>query len=259
MVRVIGIISGKGGVGKTTTAVNLAAALNSRFNKNIVVVDCNITTPHVGLSLGVVHDSLNTLNEVLLGKKSMDEVMHTFTPGFNIVPASLSTHDLKGIDIGKLGDALKEKFDDYDYVFLDGAPGLGREGVSAMLASDELIFIATPYLISISDIIRTKQIARDLGKNILGVVVNMKHEKHNELTERQIESFTQLPVLGVISYDKDILASLIAKRPVVFHKERSKTTKEFVRIASLVAGEMEVETEDWLSRLSNLFLKPFKR
>ena len=90
MVRVIGVISGKGGVGKTTTAVNLAATLNSRFNKNVVVVDCNVTTPHVSLSLGIVHDSLSTLNEVLLGKKEVNDVMHTFAPGFNVIPASLS-------------------------------------------------------------------------------------------------------------------------------------------------------------------------
>ncbi len=258
MVKIIGIVSGKGGVGKTTAAINLAATLNSNFNKNVVVVDCNVTTPHVGLSLGLVHDSLSTLNEVLLGKRKIEEAMHTFSPGFSIVPASLSVHDLKGIEIGKLGESLKEKFDDYDYVFLDSAAGLGREGVSTMLASDELILVATPYLISMSDIIRAKQIANEMKKDTLGIIVNMKHEKHNELTEKQIESFTQLPVLGVIQYDKEILASLIAKQPIVFRDGRSKTSKEFVKIARTISGEEYIEEDGWLSRLTNLFSKAFK-
>ena len=259
MAKLIGILSGKGGVGKTTSAVNLAAALNSTFNKNVVVVDCNITTPHVGLTLGLVHDSISTLNEVLVGKKRMEEVMHSISPGFSVVPASLSIHDLKGIDISKLGDTLKEKFDDYDYVFLDGAAGLGRESVSTIRASDELIFVATPYLTSISDIIRLKQTTNEIGKNILGTIVNMKHKMHSELTEKQIENFTQLPVLGVISYDDEVLSSLVAKQPIVFHNERSKTSKEFVKIASMIAGEDYLREDNWLSRLTEFFFKPFKR
>ncbi len=258
MVRVIGIISGKGGVGKTTTAINLAAALSSEFDKHVALVDCNVTTPHIGLALGVIHDSFSTLNEVLLGKKEMEEVLHYFSPGFSVIPASLSVHDLKGIDISKLHEAIKEKFSVHDFVLLDSAPGLGKEAVSSILASDELIFVTTPHLISISDVIRTKQITKDLGKDILGIIVNMKHEKHSELTERQIESFTQLPILGVINYDKDILSSLAVKQPLVFLDKNSKTSKEFVRIASFILGEMPSTRDDWISRLSNFFYNAFK-
>ena len=258
MPRIIGVISGKGGVGKTTTAINLGAAFSSKFNKKVTIVDCNITTPHVSLALGLAHDSFSTLNEVLLGKKEFEEVVHYFSPGLSIIPASLSVHDLKGIDIGKLDETIKEKFEVHDFVILDSAPGLGKEAMSTILASDELVFVTTPHLVSISDVIRTKQIARNLGKDILGVIVNMKHDKHSELTDRQIENFTQLPVLGVINYDKDILSSLTAKQPLVLMNEKSKTSKEFIKIASLIAGKEIKMRNDWFSRFSDYFYRIFK-
>ena len=63
--RVLGIVSGKGGVGKTTIATNLALAL-SEIGREVVIVDCNITTSHVGFSFGFYYYPI-TLNDVLKG------------------------------------------------------------------------------------------------------------------------------------------------------------------------------------------------
>ncbi|MBS3052375.1 MAG: P-loop NTPase [Candidatus Aenigmarchaeota archaeon] len=254
--RVIGIVSGKGGVGKTTSAINLGAVLSSRFNKNVTVVDCNITTPHLGLSLGLVHDSVNTLNESLKDKRNTQDIEHNYSSSFSIVPSSLTLQDLKSLDLDRLNDVVRE-LKNKDIVLLDIAPGLGREAISAIKACDQLVFISTPYLVSLSDILRTKQVAKELNKEIIGVVVNMKHEKHSELTESQIENFTQLPVLGTINYDKDILASLISKQPLVFYNERSKTAKEYTKIAGHLLGMSYRTRENMLAKLINFISGKF--
>ena len=232
--RVIGIVSGKGGVGKTTSAINLGAVLSSRFNKNVTVVDCNITTPHLGLSLGLVHDSVNTLNESLKDKRNTQDIEHNYSSSFSIVPSSLTLQDLKSLDLDRLNDVVRE-LKNKDIVLLDIAP----------------------YLVSLSDILRTKQVAKELNKEIIGVVVNMKHEKHSELTESQIENFTQLPVLGTINYDKDILASLISKQPLVFYNERSKTAKEYTKIAGHLLGMSYRTRENMLAKLINFISGKF--
>lgn len=258
MTRIIGVISGKGGVGKTTTAVNLGVALSSKYYKSVALVDCNITTPHVGLSLGVLHESFSTLNDVLKGKKDIIDVIHPFSVGLSIVPASLALNDLKDVDITKLKSTLKKTLEDFDIVLLDAAPGLGREGVSAILASDEVLFVTTPYTIAISDILRTKKVVNEAGKEIIGIIVNMRHNKDYELTPKEIEDFTQIPVVGTINYDHDILKSLAAKIPIVMMNERSKTSQEYFRIAAKLLGEQYSTTPRFLDKIMSIFRRQSK-
>lgn len=88
MTKVITITSGKGGVGKTTTAINLAAALNS-LGKDVILVDSNLTTPNVGIHLGAPIVPV-TLNHVLLGKAKVGDAIYEHSSGTKILPSSLS-------------------------------------------------------------------------------------------------------------------------------------------------------------------------
>ena len=96
MSKFIVITSGKGGVGKTTTAVNLAVAMNS-FDEDVTLVDVNLTTPNVGLHLGAPVVPV-TLNHVLSGKADLADSIYEHESGTKIIPASLSIKELKKID-----------------------------------------------------------------------------------------------------------------------------------------------------------------
>jgi septum site-determining protein MinD len=253
MTRIISVMSGKGGVGKTTTAINLGAALSQKFSKSVAVVDCNITTPHLGLSLGVLHESYSTLNDVLRGKKDIMDVIHPYVLGLSIIPASLSLNDLKGVNIDRLGSTLKKAMGGFDVVLLDSAPGLGREAVSALKACDEVLFVTTPYTIAVSDILRTKKVANELGKEITGIIVNMQQGNYFELTSKEIENFTQIPVVGNIGYDTDVLKSLSVKMPLTMFNQNSKTSREFARIAGNLVGESVAMPPTLMDRVMSLF------
>lgn len=143
--RVIAIANQKGGVGKTTTTVNLGASL-AELDFRVLVVDLdpqgNATT-----GLGINPRTLEyTMYDVLLNDVSLDECIEpTEVRGLFVAPASL---DLAGAEIelvpafsreSKLKRALEEVIDDYDYVLIDCPPSLGLLTVNALVAAGEVL------------------------------------------------------------------------------------------------------------------------
>src|SRR3989344_437446 len=106
MAKIITIASGKGGVGKTTTAINLAAALNS-FGKDVIIVDANLTTPNVGLHFGAPIVPIS-LNHVLSGKAKVIDALYEHKSGTKIMPSSLSVKELKNLNHGRLKEVSKK-------------------------------------------------------------------------------------------------------------------------------------------------------
>ena len=143
--RIIAIANQKGGVGKTTTTVNLGASL-AELDYRVLVVDLdpqgNATT-----GLGINPRTLEyTMYDVLLNDVSLDECIEpTEVKGLFVAPASL---DLAGAEIelvpafsreSKLKRALAEVIEDYDYVLIDCPPSLGLLTVNALVAASEVL------------------------------------------------------------------------------------------------------------------------
>ena len=237
MTRVIGVVSGKGGVGKTTLVANLGAALASVFKKDVIVVDCNVTTSHLGLYLGMYYYPIS-LNKVLSDQVSIDNAIYDYSiSGMRIIPASLSIDDLRGIDVSKMKTAIKKLFGKADIVLLDSAPGLGREAMSTMRAADEILYVMTPFVPPMMDVIKCNAMASELGLKPLGVVMNMTGEGRHEVTPEEVEQLVELPVISMIPRDKNVLRSLSAKLPVIDYNPNTASSQEIIRLAASLIGE----------------------
>src|SRR3989344_983882 len=106
MAKIIVITSGKGGVGKTTTSINLGAAINY-FGKDVLIIDGNLTTPNIGLHFGSPQVPVN-LNHILQKKADAFEAVYEHESGLKIMPSSLSIKELKKIKPEKLKDFKKD-------------------------------------------------------------------------------------------------------------------------------------------------------
>ena len=227
--RRIGIISGKGGVGKTTLVANLGVAFTN-FRRKVTLVDCNITTSHLGFCFGF-HYYSKTLNHVLKNEASLLEATYYHRSGVKIIPASLSLEDLIDLDINKLNSAL-ENLENTDILLLDSAPGFGREAMSVLKASEEVIFVTIPYLNAIADVVRGYKIIKQLGIKPLGIVLNMVKKDLNQLTETEVEELTELPVIASVPFDKNVEKSLVEGIPVVLYKEYSPASIAIMKLAA---------------------------
>ena len=252
MTRVIGIVSGKGGVGKTTTVANVGTALASHFKKSVIIVDCNITTSHLSLYLGMYYSPV-TLNQVLTGKAKLSDAIYDYhVPGLRVIPASLSLKDLRGVDISRLKNTIKKLSGEADIVLLDSAPGLGREAMATMRASDEVLFISTPFVPSTMDIIKSHQVALEVGIKPIGIMLNMVGKERYELGVDEVEQLAELPVVISVPMDKNVLRSLALKTPVVLFDPKSPASRQFFTLAGKLIGE-NYKTETFFTWFLRLF------
>jgi septum site-determining protein MinD len=236
MGKIIGVTSGKGGVGKTTIVSNLGIILSKYFNKRVTIVDCNVTNSHLALYFGMYYFP-STINKVMRDKVDINEALYKHYSGVYIVPASLSLADLRGVDMVRLKDSIEPLRESSDIIILDGSPGLGRESMSMLNASDEVLFVTTPLMSSLIDIVRYKEVLDEMGKKSMGIIINMKHGLKNEMKEEDIEKFTEMKVISSIPYDKIVYKSLAVGSPVFLSNPNARASKEFLKIASWMTGE----------------------
>jgi septum site-determining protein MinD len=244
MRRVIGILSGKGGVGKTVITVNLGLALNY-FGEDNVIVDADLQNPNLGLHLGFYEYNL-TLHDALEQGLSILDVIHLHHTGLKIVPSSLSLEY-----IYTSPDKMKELFQELrGHVLVDSAPGLGREVMSILKACDEVLIVTNPEIPAISDCIRIVEVARRMNKNIIGIIINRKRNKNYEITNEEIEEVCKAKILGVVPEDENVRKSISVGTPVVVYKPHSKSSIAIKKIAAqLIEKEYEPPKFLFLRRL----------
>jgi septum site-determining protein MinD len=242
----ITITSGKGGVGKTTTAINLGAALNS-FGKDVIVVDANLTTPNIGLHLGAPIVPVN-LNHVLSGKAKISDAIYEHESGTKIVPSSLSVKELKRLNYKKVKDVSKKLKKMADFVILDSSAGLGDEAFSAIESADELIIVTNPEIPAVTDALKTVKLAESINKEVMGVVVTRVRDTKNEMSISNIKEMLDLPVLGVIPEDDNVQASLRTKDALLHVYPRSKASRAYKKVAAKIAN-VDYEEPGFFGRL----------
>ena len=113
--RSIGIISIKGGVGKTSCTANLGAALADEFKKNVVIVDANYSAPNLGLHFGLANPEVH-LHDVLRNRVDVGDAIHEYNERLHIVPGSLLNEK---VDPYRLRNIVKQLKKYYDIVLID--------------------------------------------------------------------------------------------------------------------------------------------
>lgn len=234
MAKIYGIISGKGGVGKTTSAINLGAALNS-LGEDVIIVDSNLSTPNIGLHLGATAVPV-TLNHVLNNKTRIEEAVYKHESGIKIVLSSLSIKELNNIKYENLENMGKQLKKLTDHVILDSSAGVGREVESVINAADEIILVTQAEIPAITDALKVVKLAEQLKKRIKGFIITRHKGKKTEVPLDNIKDILEVPYLGTVPEDKNIQLSLSQRDAIVHTHPRSKASKAYKNIARKILG-----------------------
>ncbi|MEM0503578.1 chromosome partitioning protein [Candidatus Fervidibacteria bacterium JGI MDM2 JNZ-1-D12] len=249
MSKVIAVANQKGGVGKTTTTLNLGAAL-SELGKNVLLVDAD-PQGNLGVSLGIKVDDLEkTLYDVLLNPEvtPIDSVIIKTPFGFDLVPSNI---DLSGAEIelmdevGReyiLKEALKPVMGIYDYIIIDCPPSLGLLVINALTAADLVIIpVQTEFLAmrGIKHLQKTilkvqRRTNPKLKVRLLSTMFDARTIHARDVLEEIREIFKGQVYKTVIKRTIKFADSSVAGMPILFYESKSEGAKAYRALAEEV-------------------------
>jgi septum site-determining protein MinD len=192
------VAGGNGGVGKTTTAINVAAAL-AADGYDVAVVDADLGMPNVSEMLGVDHE--RSLHDILAGRTTVSETLTDAPGGMTIIPGEPALEAYAEADPQKLRTVIRTLRRAYDVVLVDTAAGLRQENTVPLELADGVLLLTTPDYVSLTDTTKTGQLATRVDSDIIGALIVRVTEETDIADSGDAFDF---PVLGGIPANLDV-------------------------------------------------------
>ena len=249
MTRYIGLFSGKGGVAKTTSTINLGMAMNE-LGKDVAIIDANFTTPNIGLYLGLKPKI--TIHDIIKNKHHAIEAIQRHKSGLKIIPGSISLKEIRDVKSENFKHNLADLRNTVEYALIDTSASLTKQNLDVLDAVDEVVIVTTPELPAVTDALKTIKLAEEYGKNIAGVIVCKSKNDDLEMSVKNIEAMLDYPVISVIPYDESVREALKEKESIILTHPDSEASLAYKRLAEQLTGtryEEEVNEEGLFSKL----------
>lgn len=238
MGTVISIVSGKGGVGKTTLCANLAFSL-ALAGHSVIAIDGDMGLRNLDILLGLESKAPYDLLDILEERCSISQgiVVHDTLPSLHFIPGS-EDYTAK-IDRHAFRKLCRWLGDHYEYVLIDAPAGVGEGFRDVMFCAQRCIVVSTPDLTAVRDAGRTAAIIAGFRPVRTELVINkvrkqMIKKGYLQNVDQVMDSIS-LPLLGLVPHDEGVVIS--SNRGEILPQTRSITAEAFKNIAKRLEGE----------------------
>lgn len=215
------IAGGKGGVGKTTTAINIAAALED-VGYDTVVVDADLGMANLGEMLQVEYEQ--SIHDVLAGSATVSEALAEAQGGMTVIAGEQSLEAFAEADPAKLRKVINTLRETYDVVLVDTGAGLSHETTVPLGLADGILLVTTPDDVAVNDTIKTAQLAARVDGAIIGTLITRVNP--NTDVPGIAESF-DMELLGVIPNDLEATEH----EPLVYNAQESDASDAYTQLS----------------------------
>ncbi|WP_018139956.1 MULTISPECIES: MinD/ParA family protein [unclassified Thioalkalivibrio] len=261
--RVLAVASGKGGVGKSSVAVNLGITL-ARRGRRVCILDGDTGLANVNILLGLRPQ--RGLAEVLAGECGIEDILLEGPHGLKIIPGASGIREcaeLSSAHQKRLVAELARIEQDFDDLLLDTAAGIGDTTLDFMAAGHQVLLVLTPEPTSLTDAFSLLKLALRRQMLKVRVIVNMVADVAEARSVFQrfanaVEKYlhTQVDFLGFIQRDESLRSAVTLQHPVALFPESDPSARPFHRLANALEEDVPQESSASFSRFWRVRFEP---
>lgn len=263
--RCLAITGGKGGVGKSNLAVNLALELGN-LGKRVSLLDADFGLANADLLCGI--SPQYHLGHFISGAKTLEEITVQLSDKVSLIPGGSGVEELSDFSVNShsnLFKNLRNMEDSLDYMLIDTAAGIAKNVSGILRASAEVVIVATPDPTSVVDAYATiKTILRQSPNKPISVVVNnVSRLGDAEQVFQQLNSASmrflnhQVEFLGMIPHDPQLSEAVRSQTPIVEYNSQSPASRAIRLIAKQLHNQIQqgfafpIQTQSFWDTLTN--------
>ncbi len=238
MGKLIAVLSGKGGTGKTSLCAGIATAL-AESGERVLCIDCDVGLRNLDISLGLADYCALSFVDVYSGNYPLGRAtQHPDYPTlfFLTAPANCGCAD---VDEEKFAAFLEEAKAQFQFILLDAPAGIEAGFQLCAKHADQVILVTNADPASVRDAARAGELLEKMGKTQVRVAVNRVNEKLYKAVRVTIDDVMDragLPLLGIVADDTNVALAAAFEQPLLRYKKRSEAAKAFKRIAKRIQG-----------------------
>lgn len=237
---VLPVYSAKGGVGKTTIAANLAAALAKQVGQSVAIVDADTSFGDVAVAMDLRPETdVLTLLDAITSEEEvpLDDVLAHHGSGARVLAPPKNVLAWNQVDPERFIDGIELLARNYDYVVVDLSPNPNPITMLVLDAASLILWVVNSDVTAVRDNLHAIQLLREIGISLEKIRFVLNHvSPKDEVSGRSIESALERPIYWNVPYDRQLTRDAQLGRTVAENGAKGKASRSIVELAGAVAG-----------------------